>query len=530
LELFRIIREEDPPTPSNRLAGLTDAAQVAANRHTDPASMRRQLAGDLSWIVLKAIEKDQNRRYASPSDVASDIRRYLTDQPVVARPPSASYHLQKFVRRHRQLAASATAVFVALVSRVIASTLEALSARSAEAAAVVERDSALAADQANTKAMNRVLFSLLNQIPAIVDNGFAQKLLEQLAYEGPSTDELLAQAATERAVSGAYRDLGQWANAQQHLEQALRLAQSAPKDPLSRPLPTLGSRAENTPAELSTMTELAYVCEVQGNFTRADQLLNNAFETQRLLLGREHPETLQSELKLAHFYHFQWRLKEAESLFREVLEIRGNHGYQGYEFEKGTSVVLALASVLQDQGKYAQAGALLNRALQGQGKEAPAEPRPESTHELLKYHQKQAYNAITLDLMGRQRLLQHRYTEAEKLQREAHEKYSRFYVDDWKIHATESRLGKSLAGQRRYSEAEELLVSGYEGMLQVHDAKVFYISYPQPIYRVDLNRAGEWVVELYRDWGKPQKAAQWRAKLKKNGTTYPIPTPDIYQQ
>ena len=516
LELLRIIREEDPPTPSNRLAGLTNAAVVAANRHTDPPAMRRQLAGDLNWIVLKAIEKDKNRRYASASDFAGDVRRYLTDQPVVARPPSASYHLRKFVRRHRRLVASASAVFVALVGGVIASTRQAVRAMRAEAAAVVERDSALAADQANTKAMNRVLSSLLNQIPAIVETKFAQKLLEQLAYEGPSTDELLAQAATERAVSSAYRDLGQWANAQRHLEQALRLWQSAPKDSLSKPLSTLGFRAENTPAALSTMTELASVYEAQGDFSNAEPLLKNVFETERRLLGDWHPETLHYEMNLAHFYHFQWRLKEAESLFREVLEILRNHNYHGYELEKlGGSGVLLLSAVLQEQGKFAQAEPLLNQMLKGQGKYAPDEPRLDKGDESNEYLlMKQAYNANALDLMGRLRLLQHRYPEAEKLLREAREQHSRIYGDDWVMHAIESLLGKSLAAQRRYSEAEQLLISGYEGMLHLRDAKVSYISYLQPIYRVGLNRAGERLVELYRDWGKPQKVTQWQARIK----------------
>ena len=107
LELLRVIREQEPPTPSNRLAGLRETVSVAANRQTDLAAMRRQLSGDLSWIVLKAIEKDKRRRYASVSDLAGDIRRYLTDRPIVARPPSATYRLQKFVHRRRGFFASA---------------------------------------------------------------------------------------------------------------------------------------------------------------------------------------------------------------------------------------------------------------------------------------------------------------------------------------------------------------------------------------------------------------------------------------
>ena len=137
LELLRIIREEEAPTPSNRLANLRGIAEIAAKRGTDPYTMRRELAGDLDWIVAKAIEKEKNRRYASASDLAADIRRYLTDRPVVARPPSTGYHLQKFARRHSGLVAGAATVLAVLIAGVVASAGEAGRARRAEAAAML---------------------------------------------------------------------------------------------------------------------------------------------------------------------------------------------------------------------------------------------------------------------------------------------------------------------------------------------------------------------------------------------------------
>jgi serine/threonine protein kinase len=142
VELLRIIREVEPPTPSNRLAGLREIEEVAANRRTDSHTIRRQLAGDPGWIISKAIEKEKNRRYASASDLAGDIRRYLTNLPVVARPPSASYHLKKFARRHIRLVASAATVFVVLIAGVVASTGEAVRARHAEAAATLAQSHA----------------------------------------------------------------------------------------------------------------------------------------------------------------------------------------------------------------------------------------------------------------------------------------------------------------------------------------------------------------------------------------------------
>jgi serine/threonine protein kinase len=113
LEFLRIIREEEPQTPTNRLAAVGDIASEVAFRHrTDPATMRRQLAGDLNWIVMKALEKDRERRYESAAALAADIRRYLVDQPILARPPSATYRLKKFVRRHKGMVAGVAAVLI----------------------------------------------------------------------------------------------------------------------------------------------------------------------------------------------------------------------------------------------------------------------------------------------------------------------------------------------------------------------------------------------------------------------------------
>jgi serine/threonine protein kinase/Tol biopolymer transport system component len=101
-ELLRIIREEEAPTLLSKLTEMGEnATAVAERRRTDPASLRRQLMGDLNWIVLKAVEKDRHRRYLSVSDLAADILRYLEDQPVQASPPSRVYRARKFVRRHR---------------------------------------------------------------------------------------------------------------------------------------------------------------------------------------------------------------------------------------------------------------------------------------------------------------------------------------------------------------------------------------------------------------------------------------------
>ena len=101
-EIRRIIREEEPPKPSTRISTLGEKRTVtAAHRKVDPNGLSRLLRGDLDWIVMKSIEKDRTRRYETANGLARDIDRYLSNQPVEACPPSATYRFRKFARRNR---------------------------------------------------------------------------------------------------------------------------------------------------------------------------------------------------------------------------------------------------------------------------------------------------------------------------------------------------------------------------------------------------------------------------------------------
>ena len=124
-EMQRIIREEDPDKPSTKISGLGDTATgVAECRHTDPATLRRQLRGDLDWIILKSLEKDRERRYRAATELAEDIQRHLTHQPVAAGPPGLGYRARKLVRRHTGLVISVLAVFLAVLAGGVVSTIQ----------------------------------------------------------------------------------------------------------------------------------------------------------------------------------------------------------------------------------------------------------------------------------------------------------------------------------------------------------------------------------------------------------------------
>jgi WD40 repeat protein/serine/threonine protein kinase len=111
LEVLRVIREEEPPKPSTRLSSTEELPSISAQRHSEPAKLTKLVRGELDWIVMKALEKDRNRRYETANGFAMDVQRYLADEPVLACPPSAGYRLRKFVRRNKS--AFATLMFLA---------------------------------------------------------------------------------------------------------------------------------------------------------------------------------------------------------------------------------------------------------------------------------------------------------------------------------------------------------------------------------------------------------------------------------
>jgi tetratricopeptide (TPR) repeat protein len=101
LEMLRVIREQEPSKPSTKLSTAEGLPTLAANRGTEPAKLTKLVRGELDWIVMKALEKDRNRRYETANGFAQDLQRYLADEPVQACPPSAAYRLRKFARRNK---------------------------------------------------------------------------------------------------------------------------------------------------------------------------------------------------------------------------------------------------------------------------------------------------------------------------------------------------------------------------------------------------------------------------------------------
>jgi serine/threonine-protein kinase len=181
-EMRRIIREEEPPRPSTRISTLGQAAAtVSAQRKSDPRRLSQVIRGELDWIVMKALEKDRNRRYETANGFAMDVQRYLADEPVLACPPSAGYRLRKFARRNRLglTAAASILVFILSLGAVIGWALRDRDAREREAASEKKARKAAVDDEVKRN---------LDDAEALIDQ---EKWPEALAA-GHRTRDLLA--------------------------------------------------------------------------------------------------------------------------------------------------------------------------------------------------------------------------------------------------------------------------------------------------------------------------------------------------
>jgi WD40 repeat protein/serine/threonine protein kinase len=131
-EMIRLIKEEEPSKPSTRLSTESSAPSLAALRQTEPRKLAALLRGELDWVVLKCLEKQRDRRYETANGLARDIQRYLADEPVEARPPSAGYRLSKFVKRHKGQVLAASLVLLALLAGMAGTTWGLIEAKQQE--------------------------------------------------------------------------------------------------------------------------------------------------------------------------------------------------------------------------------------------------------------------------------------------------------------------------------------------------------------------------------------------------------------
>jgi serine/threonine protein kinase/tetratricopeptide (TPR) repeat protein len=270
----RLVTETDPPRPSARLLSLepAEAERVARQRATQPRELARLLARELDWIALKGLAKDRDERYATPGDLAADLRSVLSDQPVLARPPTLRYRTRKFVRRHRLGVGVAAAASVVLIAFAATMTVQSLR---------LERALRLAQEQGSrAEQVSTFLVELLGASDPRVASGETLTVRELLdigservgsgLHEQPQVKVRLLQT-----MGSAYRELGVYDRARALTEQALAVHRTTPD----------GDAAVTG----SLLYNLAEIAHDEGDLEQAERLANESLVTLRSAPGAEGP-------------------------------------------------------------------------------------------------------------------------------------------------------------------------------------------------------------------------------------------------
>jgi eukaryotic-like serine/threonine-protein kinase len=321
-ELLRIVVNEEPPRPSTRLSSLGDTATtVAVNRSLDVKRLSQLLAGDLDWVVMKALEKDRGRRYDSASAFADDVERYLHDEAIVARPPSNAYRLRKFVRRNKASMATATFIAIALLTATAFSAWQALRAIRAAAAEKQAKDEALARED-ETNSMLK----------------FVEDRIIKVARPEGEAGGLGRGVTLRKAIESALPFVAQSFPNQPLIEARLRLTlaesfamlgdarTAAAQDQAALALYTR-YRGGNDPQTLRAMFKLVLDYDDLGRFQDALELGEQTLALHTAVLGPDHADTINTMDDLANVYSHLGRLNDALKLREEtVIRQKAKHG------------------------------------------------------------------------------------------------------------------------------------------------------------------------------------------------------------
>jgi len=324
--VMRAIEQDEPP-----MLGTIDPA----------------LRGDMELIIAKALEKDPGRRYQSAAELAADLRRYLNDEPVLARPATAIYQFRKFARRNRALVGGVFTTMLALAVGMILYAREAQSARRAADEARYEADKATAINNFITNDFLMKLLAAANA-PETERRLPVADLVNQAASQVGVmfADQPLAEAAVRNEIGSIYYNLDAVDQSGEQFERALTLWESQ-----------LGPNHVDT---LKAVNNLGQVRARQRRGQEAEALYRRALEGRRRALGEDNSYTLITKNNLAEIFRGADRLDEAEALLRETLASQERvHGPS----HKNTITTLGnLGALLMQRGRNEEAETLHRRA------------------------------------------------------------------------------------------------------------------------------------------------------------------------
>jgi non-specific serine/threonine protein kinase/serine/threonine-protein kinase len=501
-ELLRRLREDEPPRPSTKLRTLRDrSSQTAQNRRSEPAALGRQLRGDLDAIALKSLAKDRNRRYASASELAADIARYLGDEPVVARAPSLTYRARKFVRRYRAAVAVTVVLAVAIVGLAVTMTVQ--SARVARERDRANREAAAAEQVANFLVG---LFKISDPDEARGNRVTAREILDKGArdVERELAGQKQLQARIMATIGQVYAGLGLYGPATDLVNKALQLQQRVlgPDNRTALETERLLARlaayqgryqeaekiygqvwdaqrrtlGADSQATLQTESGLGSLYAQEGRYDDAVKILTRAVDTGRRSLGAANPTTLQSMHSLAIAYDGLHKYEDEQRLWSELLQVRERS--LGTNHPDTIDTASNLAYVYFRLGKLKEAEKLQRENLEKQ-RQVKGNDHPDTF--------------TTIGNLANTLAREHRLQEAEALQREALQGRERVLgPDNPDTFFAVNNLAEVLEGEGKYEEAQMLFRKALEG-----ERRVLGENHPELAY-VWLNLGGVAALQGHR--------------------------------
>jgi serine/threonine protein kinase len=489
----------------------------------DPAPPRKHdgaIPVELETIALKAPAKDPAERYPSAAELADDLRRWLGHQTIRARRPSLRQRLDKWVRRHSAAVAAAAA---ALLVGLGLSTWLAVKARDAERQATTEA----AIARAVSNFLQEDLLKQAKNAPEdeVGPNGNPNLTVREALDRASAKvaerfgDQPVVEAAIRVAIGEAYASLDESRLTAKHLERAVKLCHAHLGPDHSETLRAMRLLADtytwigrapdaivlheqlleniktrlgpDDSAVLDQMNTLARAYRRAGDWKRAMQLLEQVIEKDKALRGPIAAGASDSAQVLAMIYQDAGMYLESAARLEQVFEHRKLLGSDPDDMLASGD---GRAHAYQLAGKLDQADRLLRRKLELQRK------RVDSCGQIRQ--------ARTLEFLILNLLLQDRPAEAEPLAREALALYEKNHTTDreWRRPYVMNLLGGALLGQKKYADAEPLLLQGYEGMKQAEATLVVP-------WRYRLTEAGERVIRYYEATNQPEKARTWREKI-----------------
>jgi serine/threonine-protein kinase len=556
-EIQRVVCEQDPEKPSTAVTRVVEVdspdgttttltpESVSRTREGQPEKLRRRLAGDLDNIVLMAMRKEPQRRYASVQQFSDDIRRHLVGLPVIARKDTFAYRSAKFIRRHRTSVIAAALFVLLLISGIVG----------------ISRQARIAAEQRDRARLEAAkaeqVVAFLKEMLSAVDpykSGKSVTVAEVLAEAARRLDQELGdhpeiEAEVRTTIGVTYQNLGLYDEAEPHLRRALAIREELygkdhpdvaeslrnlavilrRKGEFSQAEPLYVDaiaiyrklKAEATREYAKALNDYALFLDQQEKYDEAEELLRSSLELHRQLLGRHHKEVLTVVNNLASVLFHKGDLDSAEPLYREALKIATeNDDPAVYTYMNN------LATVLQARKNYAAADTFFRKSLEEQ-RQLLGEEHPYIAQVLLnlaanEYHRQNFEEALRLareavGLFARSLAEDHpdvAYAlwwqgrilnaagQAERaeapLRRSLQLSRKSFPEDYWLVAYAEIELGKSLAAKRRYAEAEAFLLRSYSVVRAAPGDN-----------RSAIQRVLRYLTELYDSWGKPARAAQF---------------------